>query len=87
MSKNVVIVREPSKPVFENCCPRAAGSCKCLMHAIQRKIRWMACPRCLWPLPALRGSVVTGVCLCVREPTSVSVQWAPLCKRRRAKKI
>jgi hypothetical protein len=85
MKKNVVIVREPAKPVFENSCPRAAGSCKCLMHAIQRKIRWEACPRCLWPQPALRGSVVTGACLCVRKQASISVQWAPLSSRRRAK--
>lgn len=86
MNKNVVIVKESSKPIFENCCPRAAASCKCLMHAIQRKIRWETCPRCLWPLPALRGSVVTGACLCVRKPDTVTVQWAPLSKRRRAKK-
>lgn len=86
MNKNVVIVREPAKPIFENCCPRAAASCKCLMHAIQRKIRRVACPRCLWPLPALRGSVVTGGCLCARERAKILVQLAPNCKRRRAKK-
>ena len=57
---------------YENSCPNEPRSCGCLLHVIQRKIRWKACPRCSWRVPVLRGRTESGECLCARRDQSLA---------------